>query len=125
MRVLICLLIALAAAPAWAEWVKSWESKTSGTITYFDPDSIRKDGNLHRVWVLQELRTSGKYGEMSRRALWEYNCPAGRFRSLQISFHTDPMAKGSRLLANNDTSDWQYIPPSTGGAVLYKLVCAK
>lgn len=89
MRVLICILIVLVSAPASAEWVKSWESKTSGTITYFDPDTIRKDGNLRRVWVLQELRIRGKeYGEMSRRALWEYNCPEGRFRSLQISFHT-------------------------------------
>lgn len=125
-RVFVCLLIVLVSAPAWAEWVKSWESKTSGTITYFDPATIRKDGNLHRVWVLQELRIRGKeYGEMSRRALWEFNCPEERFRSLQISFHTDSMAKGSRLLTDNDPSDWQYIPPNTGGAVLHKLICAK
>ncbi len=125
MRILISLLIVLVAAPAWAEWVKTWESKSSGTITYFDPDTIRKDGNLRRVWVLQELRIRGKNGEMSRRALWEYNCPEERFRSLQLSFHTDPMAKGSTLLSDNDPSDWQYIPPSTGGTVLHKLVCAK
>ena len=125
MRVLISLLIFLVAAPAWAGWVKVWESKTSGTITYFDPDTIRKDGNLRRVWVLQDLKTRGKNGEMSRRALWEYSCPEERFRSLQISFHTDPIAKGSRLLSDNDPSEWQYIPPNTGGAVLHKLVCAK
>ncbi len=125
MRVLICLLIILVAPPAWAGWVKVWESKTSGTITYFDPDTIRKDGNLRRVWVLQELKVRGKNGEMSRRALWEYYCPEERFRSLQISFHIAPMAKGSRLLTDNDPSDWIYIPPSTGGAELHKLVCAK
>lgn len=125
MRVMLCLLIAIVAAPAWAVWVKSWESKTSGTITYFDPDTIRKDGDRRRVWVLQELKSRGKYGEMSRRALWEYNCREERFRALQLTFHTDPMASGSRLVSDNDPSDWHYIPPSTGGAVLLKLVCAK
>jgi len=126
MRVFICLFIFLVAAPAQAEWVKTWESKTSGTITYFDPETIRKDGNLRKVWILQELRVKGRgYGEMSRRALWEYNCPEEQFRSLQISFHTDPMAKGSRLLTDNKPSDWQHIPPNTGGAILFNLVCSK
>lgn len=105
--------------------MKAWESKTSGTITYFDPDTIRKDGHLRRVWVLQELKKRGKYGEMSRRALEEYNCAEERFRALQISFHTDPMARGSRVVSDNDPSDWHYIPPSTGGAVIVKFVCAK
>lgn len=125
MRVLIYFLLFSVATPAWAGWMKVWESKTSGTITYFDSETIRKDGNLRRVWVLQELKTRGKNGEMSRRALWEYNCPEEQFRSLQISFHTDPMAKGARLLTDTDPSDWQYIPPRTGGATLHKLVCAK
>lgn len=60
MRVLISVLIVLVAAPAWAVWMKVWESKISGTITYFDPDTIHKDGNLRRVWVLQDLKTRGK-----------------------------------------------------------------
>jgi len=125
MRVLLCLMIALIAAPAQAGWVKVWESKTSGTITYFDPDTIHKDGHLSRVWVLQELKNRGEYGEMSRRALWEYNCPDERTRALQLSFHTDLRAGGSRLVTENDPSEWQYIPPNTGGSALHKLICAK
>ena len=58
MRVVLVALLMLATIPAWAEWLKV-EENDIGTVFYLDPATIRKDGDLRRVWGLQDLKTPG------------------------------------------------------------------
>ena len=118
---LVCLM--MLAGSAWAEWVRYAESEEA--TFYFDPATIRKGGNMRRVWELQDLRERGKFGEISRRMRFEYDCKQERYKSLGFSFHTEPMAGGTVLLSDDERNEWRAIPPDTTGETIFNIVCAK
>ena len=121
MRLLLCFLLTLAAAPAWAEWVKV--SDTDVAIVYIDPSTIRKDGNLRRVWGITDLKRRDMNGEMSRRVLYEYDCKEERFRILSMTGHAGPMANGKVVSeVNNASGKWN---DDASGTVGYTKACAK
>jgi len=123
MRVILCFLIALAAAPAWAEWVSM--SENDDPATYVDPATVRKDGNLRRAWMVQDLKQKGKNGEMSRRTLVEYDCKEERSRPISYSLHTEPKSGGQMLLTNDYYGRWTAIVSGTDGAFALYFVCTR
>ena len=46
---IVCLM--MLAGSAWAEWVVYTNSENKEATHYFDPATIRKDGNMRRVWL--------------------------------------------------------------------------
>jgi hypothetical protein len=122
MRIFI-ILLALIAAPAWAEWVQVGE--TDGVIFLIDPATIRRDDDLSQVLELQDLRQTGKQGEMSRRILMEYKCNEERHRLLSLTMHSEPMAEGKVLVSVSRASDWYNIVSGTSAAATLRQVCAK
>ena len=56
-KAVVLSLMLLATSPAWAEWVKVYETSNGDTF-YIEPATIRKDGNLRKVWVLISLKKS-------------------------------------------------------------------
>jgi hypothetical protein len=123
MRVVLCFLIALAAAPGWADWVKVDETDT-GTY-YIDPTTVRKNGQFRKVWQVQDLKQRAKSGEMSQRVLWEFDCNEKRFRFLSFSTHFEPKATGKTLVSEGDTDNWDAVPPDTAAETVLKFICAK
>jgi hypothetical protein len=122
MRIILCLL-ALVAAPAWAEWVEV--SEADGLVSYIDPATILRNGNFRKVWQVQDLKQRGSGGELSREVVVEYDCKEMRQRILSITGHVGPMAGGETLLVSREPDGWQYIPPKTPNAAIFKIVCAK
>ena len=87
-------------------------SETNDGIAYIDFKEIRKDGNLRKVWELQDLKQRDKRGAMSRRARVEYDCKNERTRILALSLHAELMAGGEVLIsAGADPIAWQDSPP--------------
>lgn len=122
MRIILCFLMALVAAPAWAEWVKVMESDSA--VFYIDPASIREDGNLRKVWEILDLKQRGKNGSMSMRGRKEYDCKEEQSRLHAFSTHSEPMAGGKTLLSEDGVDEWFAIPPGSGSARILKIVCA-
>lgn len=120
MRMLLCLL-ALAAAPAWAEWAKVAES--SDATFYLDPATIRKDGDLRTVGTLRDLKEKGKRGEMSRRALEVHDCKEARHRTLSYALYPEPMSSGQLILTNDYVSRWAVTVPDTPLWDIARFVC--
>ena len=118
---LVCLM--MLAGSAWAEWVVYAESEQ--TTFYFDPATIRKEGNMRRVWVLQDLRKPDKVGgEMSVRARMEYDCKNERIRTLGLSTHSEPMTGGTVLELGGEKQNWRAIAPETVTETIFNIVCA-
>jgi hypothetical protein len=117
---LVCLM--MLAGSAWAEWV-IYETTDTNTF-YYDPTTIRKDGNMRQVWVLLNWRKRDKDNVMSHRLRYEYDCKQERYRFLAISVHTEPMAGGEILLQNLDTP-WIDIAPATAAEAMFKIACLK
>jgi hypothetical protein len=123
MRLALCFLLSLVAAPAWGEWVKVGESDE--ITAYVDFTSIRRNGRFRQVWEIQDLKKRYKDGEMSRRILYEYDCKERRHRGLSASDHTEPMAGGRILVSIAIPSAWSRIEPSSVDETILKIVCTK
>lgn len=95
MRVVLCLLFALVAGPAWAGWVKAGE--TNASVLYIDSASISKDGHLRKVLEIRGSKQRNEIGAMSLRGLFESDCKEGKSRNLSVSAHSASMAGGSIL----------------------------
>lgn len=123
MRMLLCLL-ALVAAPAYSEWVKMGVDE-DGTV-YIDPATIRKDGHLRRVWGMTDMRQRDPIGgEISRRALVEYDCKKLQVRVRSGTLHSEPMARGKGIVAVDVPDTWFSIAPNSIDVDILTNVCSR
>jgi len=122
MKKLFLIGLMMLSGSAWAEWVMYATNETN--TFYYDPATIRKDGHIRRVWVLNDLRKRHKDGEMSRRSRTEYDCKQERMKYLASSEHSEPMAGGAVLSTAEHKEEWRAIPPDTPLETIFKIVCA-
>lgn len=122
-KLLAAFLIALFSVPVWAEWELVFITNTSNL--YIDPATIRKDGDIRRVWGISDNKQRGKTGDMSTRLRFEYSCKEERYRVMSFSTHSGPMAGGDTLTDLAGSDSWTDIAPGTGGETIMKVVCAK
>ncbi len=123
MKKLFLVGLMMLSGSAWAEWVMFNESEK--IQHFYDPATIRTDGNMRRVWQLVDNKKRNKDGVMSLRARLEYDCKQERYRVLSISTHSEPMANGNILTTVSQSNDWEEIAPNTSSETMLKIVCAK
>ena len=123
MKKLFIVFVMLLAGSAWAEWVMVGESEEAHSFYY--PTTIRKEGNMRRVWQLSNLKRRGVDGEMSRRLRVEYDCKQERYQLLDVSEHSEPMASGKLLSAEIGSGRWTGAAPGTSSMSILEIVCAK
>ena len=96
MKKLVFVLL-LVSAPAWTEWtlVRGDEQFEF----YSDPSTIRKKGNMVKMWSLNDYKVAQRTEEgkvyLSARHHGDYDCEGKRFRVLNFSYHSGQMAGGS------------------------------
>ena len=56
-RLLLFILLFLSSAPVYAEWVAVGGNEEAGVTAYADPGTIRRKGNLVKVWHLNDFKT--------------------------------------------------------------------
>jgi hypothetical protein len=122
MKRILFVLLMMTCSVSWGGWVMHAETDT--TTHYYDPATLKKDGHIRKVWVLQDLKKRHKDGEMSRRARGEYDCKQERVRYLTMTEHSEPMAGGEVLLNAGEDRVWREIPPNTPSADIFNLVCS-
>ncbi len=108
---------------AWAKWVL-YDSDRE-TKFFYDPATIRKDGNLRRVWELMEHIKRRDNGAMSYRFRAEYDCKQERYRFLGFSSFPEPMAGGRAFEVLGEHYEWTSIAPNTVTETILNIVCAK
>jgi hypothetical protein len=94
-------------------------------IDYIERATIHKMGNVRRAWVLADEKKALPDGVMSVRALWELDCKAKKFRTLELSMFAGSMGGGPVLESFSKPGDWNDIAPRTNGATIHKIVCAR
>ena len=124
MRLIICILSLLIASTALADWKMMFDSDSS--THYMDPTTIRKDGELRRVWEIIDSKVRHKkYGYLYHRYRIEYDCQKKRSRILFSSLHTGPLASGTIRLSDDNVEAWLEIEPETIEDSIFKVVCSK
>jgi hypothetical protein len=112
MRIVLVALLATVPGTALAEWVKVAE--TRDTVYYVDPATIHTDGGVRKVWEIQDFADKRPNGARSRRALFEFDCSAERWRVLSIADYPEPMGSGAAFGKWAGESEWSYIAARTG-----------
>lgn len=126
MKTLLLALTLLTTASAWAQWVRV-DGFVDEHSFYYDPSTIRKDGNFRKVWELRDLKSPNQDGELSEKTRKEYDCQQERFQTLFLSTHINQMGRGmsNSMLSSAPSAVWSYIQPGSASELMLKIVCAK
>lgn len=109
-RLTVCLSVLLFAHPvALAQaWTRLGENEH--LALYVNRNSIERDGNIRRVWEMQDLKQPDADGVQSRRYLNEYDCFNKMYRISQMSSFSGPKLGGKKLFDIEDPGYWRKIP---------------
>jgi Surface-adhesin protein E len=124
---LLITLLVLSSAPAYAEWVEI-AATDYGMTVYVDPDTIRHEGNLVKMWELFDHKTTQTIGVglfMSLKDQREYDCTKGRFRVVTFTQFSGNMGSGKLGYSNSDETKWIPVAPQTMNQTLWKFACSK
>ena len=123
---LASLALALAfacVAPAQAAWTRI--GKTDTVTLYVNRDSVETEGDVRRMWEMQDLVAPDADGVRSRRYLNEYDCKNKMYRISQMTSFAGPKLTGAKLFEVPDPGYWRKIPPGGLFVLSYVALCVK
>jgi len=132
-RLLIIALtfLILTASLAQAEWteVGSAGSGADDFTFYVDVATIRRAGQLAKVWGLLDFTTVQTSGRgklyLSRKAHWEYDCQEEKSRILALHRYSGHMSNGTILDSATVPSKWTPVTPESVDGAIWKFACGK
>lgn len=129
MKLLIAALLAVFSTGAMAEWTYLTSREDNAFDVYIDKTTIRKRGNVAKMWELRDFKApqkeaSGSY--LSSRMLEEYDCVEIRQRLLALTDFSGNMGSGQIIFNHQyDNNKWADIAPDTVNMELWKAACKK
>ena len=126
-RLLMGQMLLVTATAASAEWTVVAGGNNEFTL-YLDMATIRRNGNLVKLWDLMDYKTTQEFSNhsfLSTKQQTEYDCKEERGRQLAYSFFSGQMGSGKNVNTNNDTGKWAPIQPGSVGEAKWKIACGK
>lgn len=123
MRVVVTILLMLAAVPTWAEWVKVTENDAAAT--YVDLATLSKNGSFRRVRMLDDYKWSRGDNATSTASLVDYDCELRRTRTLSLTSYSGPMATGKVIDEGLARGDWKRVFSATAAEGVLEFICAQ
>ena len=126
-KAILIMLLAGVSSNAAAEWVEVGSSEK--TTVYVDPATIRRAGNLVKMWNLIDLKTAtltaGSKPYTSQMTQAEFDCKEEQWRRLYFSWHSGNMTRGEIVYSDSNPGTWEPVPPGSATEVLWKFACGK
>ena len=118
----------LSSIPAYAEWVAIGYSESLGGYTvYVDPTTIRRKGDLVKVWALTDYTTMQTVADtsfLSSKAQNEFDCAEERQHELSVTWFSGNMGNGNGVWNNSDETKWRPVAPGSVGQGVWKFACS-
>lgn len=125
---LLLIVLVLSGTPSYAEWVFV-TTDGKGNTMYLDADSIRRKGNIAKVWVLLDTSIARETMEgvpfRSSRTLHQVDCGKERFRVVAFTLFSGNMGSGQLVASSQYMLEWERVPSEGSARRLLKLVCEK
>ena len=125
-RLLVGLMLLVTAGAASAEWTRAGDNDEF--IQYVDKATIRRNGNLVKMWELMDYKTvqtvSG-ISYFSDKLQSEYDCKEEKSRILALNTFDGKMGNGKVVYLNSDPGKWSPISPGSFNEILWKIACRK
>jgi hypothetical protein len=117
-------LVMLIASPAWAEWTFVTQDVNDNSFS-LDFETLRKDGNLRKIWQKVELAKANKFEWVSIRQRNEFDCKNETKTILSVAAFSKGNLQGEKLFDGNKITDKEDVAPSSVDWRILKLVCSK
>lgn len=124
---LIALML-LSSGPASAEWVAVGGNDQIGMTTYADSGTIRRKGDLVKMWQLNDFKTVQTVegnSFLSTKKQREFNCAEERTRILAAIQFSGNMGTGEVVWRNANEQKWEPVVPESIGQTLWEFTCGK
>jgi hypothetical protein len=125
----LATLLLLSGGPAYAEWVViSFTKSEDGYDVYADPDTIRRKGDLVKMWILYDYKTlqsATGVAHLSDSIQLEANCTEKLQRRLAYTWWFGNMGSGNVVFFHSGGGNWIPIQPGTVGHTLWSFACSK
>lgn len=125
--IFLMLLGVMSITSAAAEWVEVGRNDTFAT--FVDPSTIRKKGDIVKLWSLQDLKTAevvvNDKPYLSAVGQEEYDCKEEQERTLALRFYAENMGRGKVVFTGDNPGNWSPITPQTIGEMLWEFACGK
>ena len=120
-----CLIafVMMIASPVWAGWEYVDTEIESRRQYFLDFETLRKDGNIRKIWQLINFPKADEYGALSTRGRVEFDCKNETGQTLSFTVFSEQFANGKVLLQNNTASSKRDIAPETVSWTLLQKVC--
>jgi hypothetical protein len=122
MKNLVFIFLFCVSFSSWAQW-SPVAADADGTIFNFDYSTLRKDGEVRKIWVLSNFVEKDSNGVMSSRVRMEYDCKDERHRFLSFKLFSDKNATGVTVDSGDIPSPWKDIAPDTAAWRLMQTAC--
>lgn len=125
---LLITLLVLSDEPVYAEWEKLGPDDEGSMTVYIDRDTIRRKGNLVKMWQLYDFKTAQTVAGvsfLSGKLQFEYDCREERNRRLAESFFSGNMGSGEVVHTDSDVDKWEPVVPETLGQFFNDIACGK
>lgn len=125
---LVITLLWLSGVPAYAKWELVSGDDEAGLTVYVDRDSIRRKGNLARMWQLYDYKTVQTVAGdslLSFQRQNEYDCTEARTRMLTYTWFSSNMGRGRVVYETADEQQWEPVVPRSINHALWKVACSK
>ena len=123
----LLFVLLLVSAPAWAAWTHFGDGNDGRFSAYADLATIRKKGNLVKMWLLYDFKTlQGVYGGphyLSINEQDEFDCDGERYRILYQAKHSGNMAGGEVVYSSADPGLWTPVAPGSFSETFWKVAC--
>jgi hypothetical protein len=124
-KCLLVLVLLLTAVPIQAGWIGVDIAGKSGEAHYFDPGTIRKDGQFRKIWVLSSYDEKQKGGHHAVKTLYEMDCALNKVRSITMLMYPDKKAAGKVIGAHHEEStDWSSFSANSIFRQIAGTICA-
>lgn len=105
----VIILLLLSSGPAYAEWVLYGTTNEGMHTIYVDPDTIRRKGDLVKMWVLTDFTTAVTV----------------EGKGIASTFFSGHMGSRTVNYSNVDEGKWASVAPDSVAQGLWKLACGK
>lgn len=123
-KTLLAITLALSSMAASAAWEKAAANDTQAL--YIDRSSIRKSGNMAKMWAMTDLNKPliiANESALSTKRQDEYDCKRERLRTVFFAFYSGHMGGGETLISNPKALDWAPVAPGTMSQSLWEAAC--
>ena len=120
-------LLLLSSGPAYAEWV-AIGSSDDGVTAYADPDTIRRNEEMVKMWILLDFKTTQAVASdliLSIKGQEEYDCDGKRRRLLIFSEFSGNMGGGKEVYSTSGNGNWDPVAPGGVVQALWTYACGE